>query len=163
MPFILFALWIIFNGRLAMETTLLGIVISLMLFMFACRYMGYSPDTDKKMLRFLLRGLRYAAILVWETTKSNLYVSKIVYSRKISVQPQMVFFRTKLKTTAARVALANSITLTPGTLTVVLTDDLFCVHCLNSDFAVNIDKSVFVKQLEKFENQAPDMNKGNGG
>ena len=151
MLFIIFALWVVFNGRFTVETALLGIVISAMLFLFICKYMGYSPDTDKKMARHFLRGLRYAAILIWETAVSNMYVSRIVFSKKIEVRPQMVFFRTHLKTTAARVMLANSITLTPGTLTLVLNDDLLCVHCLNSDLATDIDKSIFVRQLEKFE------------
>ena len=151
MLFIIFALWIVLNGKITLETTLLGILISSLLFFFICRYMGYSPGTDIKIARRFFRGLCYAGVLIWETAKSNLYVSKIVFSRKIEIQPQMVFFRTKLKTTAARVMLANSITLTPGTLTVVLTDDLFCVHCLNKDLAADIDKNVFSRQLAKFE------------
>ena len=153
MLFIIFALWIIFNGRFTAETALSGVAISAILFLFARKYMGYSPDTDKKIARHFFRGLAYAALLIRETVKSNIYVSKIVFSRRIEIQPQMVFFRTKLKTAAARVMLANSITLTPGTLTVVLTDDLLCVHCLNRELAADIDKTVFVKHLEKFEKQ----------
>lgn len=151
MLFIVLALWIILNGRFTIETTLLGVLISAALFLFTCKYLGYSPSTEKKIARHILRGLCYAAVLVWETVKANVYVSKIVFSKKIQIRPQMVFFRIKLKTTAARVMLANSITLTPGTLTVVLTDDLYCVHCLNNDLAADINKSVFVRQLEGFE------------
>ena len=151
MLLIIFALWIIFNGRITVETTLLGVFISAALFFFICRFMGYSPDTDKKIARHFLRGLCYAGVLIWETAVSNLYVSKIVYSKRVEIRPQMVFFRTKLKTTAARVMLANSITLTPGTLTVVLTDDLLCVHCLNSDLAKDVNDNVFARQLAKFE------------
>ena len=148
---VLFILWIIFYGRFSTETVLLGAVVCSALYVFLWKFLGYSPSTDRKIVRFLLRGIHYTAVLIWETGKANLYVSKLVYSRKIEIRPQMVFFRTKLKSTAARVALANSITLTPGTLTIVLTDDLFCVHCLNSDLAEDLSGSVFVKLLEKFE------------
>ena len=153
MLFAIFILWVIFNGRFTPETLLLGAAISAMLFVFACRFLGYSPKTEKKVARFFVRGVRYALLLIYETAKSNLYVSKIVYSKKIQIRPQMVFFKTGLKTTAARVVLANSITLTPGTLTIVLNEDLLCVHCLNNDLAAGIDKSVFVKRLEKFEEE----------
>jgi multicomponent Na+:H+ antiporter subunit E len=151
MLFAIFILWVIFNGRVTLETILLGVAVSAALFLFACKFLGYSPKTEVKVARFFARGVRYAGILIYETAKANVYVSKIVYSRKIDIKPQMVFFKTGLKTTAARVMLANSITLTPGTLTIVLNDDLLCVHCLNSDLAGDIDKSVFVKQLERFE------------
>lgn len=151
MILIVLFLWIIFNGRLTLETIIPGCVVSVMMFLFVCKYLGYTPDTDKKLVRFFLRGILYVATLIWETVKSNLYVSKIVYSRKVEVRPQLVFFRTDLKSVLARVVLANSITLTPGTLTVVLNDDLFCVHCLNSDLTEGINKSVFVRQLKKFE------------
>ena len=156
MLFIIFALWIVFNGGFTLETVLLGVAISVSLFLFICRFMGYSPDTDVKIARNFFRALRYAALIIWETVKANLYVSRIVYSRKIEIRPQMVFFKTRLKTTAARVMLANSITLTPGTLTIVLNEDLLCVHCLNHDLATDIDKSVFMRQLEKFEASKPD-------
>ena len=150
---VIFFLWIIFNGKLTPETALLGLVISTAVFWFACRYMGYSRGAGIKFARLILRVLRYTVVLVWETIKSNLYVSKIIYSRNIEIQPHLVFFRTNLKSAVARVVLANSITLTPGTLTVLLSDDLFCVHCLNSSLVEGIDESAFVKQLRKIEEE----------
>ena len=148
---VIFLLWVIFNARLTTEIILTGLVISAAMFWVARKYLGYAPDTGKKFVRFFLWGLRYVAVLIWETVKSNLYVSKTVYSRNISIQPRIVFFKTNLKSVVARVVLANSITLTPGTLTVVLNDGLFCVHCLDSSFAEGIDKSIFAKQLVKID------------
>ena len=151
MLLVIFSLWVIFNGRVTVETMLLGAVISVGVYWFACKYLGYATGTDRKVARSLLRMLRYAAVLVWEIVKANVQVSKIIYSKKPEVQPQIVFFRSHLKSTAARVVLANSITLTPGTLTVVLNDDLFCVHSLNGSLAGGIDSSVFVTQLSQIE------------
>ena len=148
---VIFFLWIVFNGKLTPETALTGLAISTAAFWFARKYMGYASDTGRKIVRFFLWGLRYAAVLIWETVKSNLYVSKIVYSRNITIQPRIVFFKTNLKSVVARVVLANSITLTPGTLTVVLNDDLFCVHCLDGKLAEGIENSTFVQQLRKIE------------
>ena len=47
--------------------------------------------------------------------------------------------------------LANSITLTPGTITVSVEDDRFCVHCLDKELAEGMEDSVFVKLLEEME------------
>jgi multicomponent Na+:H+ antiporter subunit E len=49
------------------------------------------------------------------------------------------------------VILANSITLTPGTITVSLTDDHLLVHCLDKSLAEGMDDSVFVRLLQKME------------
>ena len=60
-------------------------------------------------------------------------------------------FKTDLHSTFARVLLANSITLTPGTITVALTGNEYTVHCLDKELAEGISSSVFVKLLEKIE------------
>ena len=75
----------------------------------------------------------------------------MIYSAKYELEPAVVHFRTDLQTTFARVLLANSITLTPGTITVSLEDDLYTVHCLDKQLAQGIDSSVFVKLLERIE------------
>ena len=56
-----------------------------------------------------------------------------------------------MKSRAARVALANSITLTPGTITVALEEDELIVHALDVDLVRGIDDSVFVHMLRKME------------
>ena len=59
--------------------------------------------------------------------------------------------RPGLKTDTARVVLANSITLTPGTITVTLEGDEFVVHCLDKELADGIENSVFVALLRRME------------
>ena len=152
MYFIYLSLWLIFSMRLSAEIAVMGVIVSIAVYWFACSHMRYKPATDRKLLRNLLRGIRYALILVGETAKANAAVFRIVFSRTIEIEPRLVFFRTKLKTNVARVALANSITLTPGTITVALNDDLFCVHCLSGKMAEGIEDSIFVRELQKFEN-----------
>ena len=154
MFFICLAAWYLFCGRITVENTLIGIAVSYAVYCFACHHLRYDPDTDVKLAKNLPRALRYAIILVWETLKANLAVIEIVYSPKIELQPELVFFRSPLKSQLARVVLANSITLTPGTITVALADDIFCVHSLNEAMGVGLGDSVFVHELLGFE-QAP--------
>lgn len=64
----------------------------------------------------------YLFVLAYEILKANLQVAYIVIHPDLPIRPGVVRVRTSLKTSAARVALANSITLTPGTLTLDLDD-----------------------------------------
>ena len=72
-------------------------------------------------------------------------------SSKYDVEPAVVKFKSSLKSERARVALANSITLTPGTVTVRLQFDEFTVHCLDKSLAEGLNDSIFVKLLERIE------------
>ena len=49
-------------------------------------------------------------------------------------QPELTSFHTRLRTQAGKVVLANSITMTPGTITVDIHGDLFLIHCLDDSF-----------------------------
>ena len=151
MFFLCVFLWLIFSMRLNAETAVAGLIISITVCLFAYRYMGYKPAADLKLLRNLPRGLRFALTLICETAKANAALFRIVFSRTIIVTPRIIYFRTKLGTDIARVALANFITLTPGTITVALNDGLFCVHCLTGEMAESIEDSAVVRQLMKFE------------
>ena len=146
-----FLLWLTFSMQLSIENTVVGIIISFAVYIFTCNHMRYRPSTDLEILRNLLRGIKYVLILVTEVARANIAVFRIVFKPVIQVEPQLICFRTKLKTNPARVVLANSITLTPGTITVMLSGDLFYVHCLNSEMAKDIDDSMFIRQLKKFE------------
>ena len=70
---------------------------------------------------------------------------------RYQVEPQIVHFTSGLKSEFARVVLANSITLTPGTITVNLEGNEFYVHCLDKEFAEGMEQSIFVELLEKME------------
>ena len=78
---------------------------------------------------------------------SCLYEKKPAYD----LEPVLVRFKTDLKTKEAKVVLANSITLTPGTITVMLEDDEFVVHCLDKELAEGMNHSIFVELLGKLE------------
>ena len=95
--------------------------------------------------------LHYLFVLILEIVKANFTVVKLIMSSKYELEPVVIKFRTDLKTRPARILLANSITLTPGTITVSLSNDEYMVHCLDKSLAQGIDKSIFVELLEKME------------
>ena len=151
---VLFALWLIFNGKVTLEIVLFGVVLSTLVYLFCCKFLGYNPKRELIALRLLPQGIGYFFVLVWEIVKANASTISLIVSPKYEVEPLLVTFRTELKTDLARTILANSITLTPGTITVELTDDEFKVHCLDKEMADGIEDSVFVRLLLKMEKTA---------
>ena len=144
-------LWIIFNGRITPEVLLTGLALSAALFAFCCIFMGYSIKKDTRIIRLLPMAFQYIVILIVEILKANRQVLHFIVSPQYQVEPQIVHFTSGLKSEFARVVLANSITLTPGTITVSLEGSEFYVHCLDKDFAEGMEDSVFVKLLEEME------------
>lgn len=154
MALVYFILWLTVNGRVTTETVTLGILVSAALHLFSRRFLSVHPASPTSMLRLLPRVLLYLALLFIEIVKANLQVIRLVLSPVIEVEPCLVRFRTDLRSEAARVALANSITLTPGTLTVSLEENDLLIHALDRDMAWGVDESVFVRHLRRMEETA---------
>lgn len=151
MYIIFFLIWIIFNGQFTLEIAAFGLVIAGLMYWFICKFMGYKPSTDILLLKKSLLVIHYVVILIVEILKANGQVFKMVYSAKYQFEPAVVHFKTDLHTKFAKVLLANSITLTPGTITVSLEDNEYTVHCLDKELARGIDSSIFVQLLERIE------------
>ena len=146
-----FAVWVILNGKVTAEICIFGVLISAALFYFMCRYMEYSLKKELLLFRLIPLFIHYFGVLVKEIVKANVCVLKIILSPELQPEPAFVYFDTDFKTGLARVLLANSITLTPGTITVSVEDDRFCVHCLDKELAEGMETSIFVKLLKEME------------
>ena len=153
MYILFFLLWVLFNGQVTLEIVLFGIVIAGAVYAFCCKFLDYSPGKDWMILKKSGYILAYLGVLIWEIIKANAATLKLVASPHIRVQPVIVRFRADLRTRTARVLLANSITLTPGTITVALEDNEYTVHCLDRRFGEGLADSSFVRLLHKIEGQ----------
>lgn len=151
MLFIFFLLWVIFNGRLTLEIAIFGIVISVLIYWFICKFMDWSIQKDLWILKISGLLIQYAFMLMIEIFKANIATIKMIFTEKYEREPVLVSFETSLKSKVLRVLLANSITITPGTITVSLEGNRYLVHCLDKDFSEGIEDSAFVKLLEKME------------
>lgn len=149
---IFFLIWIIFNGHFTLEIAAFGIVVAGAMYCFICKFLDYKPRNDLVLCKRLMLILHYVFVLLVEILKANGAVFRMIYSAKYQLEPAVVHFKTHLRTPFARVLLANSITLTPGTITVSLKDDEYVVHCLDKELAQGIDSSIFVELLERIEN-----------
>ena len=148
---LLLLLWIVFNGRITVEIVIFGILIALAVSLFASRFLGYSFKREFAILKCLPDFLLYLLILVFEIIKANFVLVGMIFKGSKALSPAICHFHTKLRSNIARTILADSITLTPGTITVSMRDDEFYVHCLDRSLANGITTSVFVRRLERME------------
>ena len=154
MLLLFFVSWIIFNGKITLEIIIFGIVISLLVFLFVCRFMNYNMAKEIRLYKKIPLFAKYIVLLIKEIIKANLGVCKMTFSRKEIMEPVLVHIRTELKSESLRVILANSITLTPGTITVSLKDNDLYVHCLDKSLAGDVINSPFTELLLKIEGKA---------
>lgn len=151
MAALIFLLWIVFNGRWTAEIAVFGLAVSGALYLFAWRFLDYKPRYDLILLRSLPLAGRYLLALVREVALSALVMMGYVFDHRDIPEPVLVSFRPPLTTELARTLLAGSITLTPGTITVDLRDGVFQVHCYDRTMAEGLDRSVFVRLLQRWE------------
>ena len=156
MPLLFFLAWVIFNGKVTLEIVLFGILISAVLFLFACCFMDYSLEKEKVLLRKVPRIGKTLAVLLVEIIKANLAVARKIYDLKEEIHPAIIHFQAPLKSDYARVVLADCITMTPGTITGELKGNHYTVHCLDKNMGDGIDDSSFVHVLRELE--ADDQN-----
>ena len=145
------AIWVVLNGRITVEIVLFGLVIATLMFLFICKFMNYSIKKEIWFLKNFFLLLWYVIVLVVEILKANFAVVKMIFAVKYQVEPALVSFKSPLKTDFANFLLANSITLTPGTITISMENGEFTVHCLDKELAVGMDDSIFVHLLKKLE------------
>lgn len=149
MLIVLYLCWIIFNGNLTLEIALLGIPIVGLVYAFMCKFLDWSIKRDVYALRFLWFGADYLVTLIIEIIKASVATIKMTFDARVEICPVLVYFDVEIDSMILKVILANSITLTPGTITVNVSGDMLVVHALDESFAKDIDKSVFVEKLTK--------------
>lgn len=151
MLLLFFLVWVVFNGRLTLEIALFGIAVAGAVFAFVCRFMDYNLQKELSFYKRIPAFCQYLYYLVKEIVIANITVSRMILTRKEQMEPVIVHVHTDLKSETARVILANSITLTPGTITVSMTGNDLLVHCLDKSLSEGMEDSVFVRLLQKLE------------
>ena len=151
MLLLFFLVWIIFNGAITTEILIFGVVVAFLMFGFVCKFMDYSLRKEVLLIKRSGYFVLYLINLLIEIIKAYVSVCHFVLYGTEQIEPVMVSFHTTLKSRLARVILANSITLTPGTITVSLHGDEVIVHCLDRSLAEGMEDSSFVKMLEHME------------
>jgi multicomponent Na+:H+ antiporter subunit E len=130
---LLIAAWVLWSGYL--KPLLLGLgALSCLLTVWIVRRMGYFDD-ETFAFHYDWRLLGFWAWLGGEVVKSSIEVARVVLGRRIVVEPQVVDIDGSALGPVDQVLLGNSITLTPGTLTLDVHEGRLLVHALTPNGA----------------------------
>jgi len=100
------------------------------------------------------KAIVYWPWLAWEIVKANIDVTKIILSPKMSISPMMFKVKASQQTEIGHVTYGNSITLTPGTVTVALVDDDLTVHAITQEMADGVKTGDMDRRVTQMEGNA---------
>ena len=147
---ILMLVWFAFTLSLAPAEIIVGLIITSIV-----SWLNYNSFTCCGLRLLspakLILIVQYLVVFTIALIKSNFHVAAIVIKPKIKVNPGIVKFKSKLQSDFAKMVLANSITLTPGTLSVDLIDDVFYIHWL--EVSEHTEEGIYAAIAEEFENK----------
>lgn len=141
---LMFGFWILLSGKLDLFHLSAGALVSLAIALASCRLYALEPP-------IAARNRHPFAVIPWgglvtyipwlsaQIVLSALQVAKIVLSPRIEIRPKLFTFSYPLPHGMARATLANSITLTPGTVTIDLAGDQYMVHALTEEAARDLE------------------------
>lgn len=151
MAVVYFMLWVLLNGRLDGDVLLTGIPVSLIVYLFSWKVAHLTPKREWRVVRQLPAYVSYFCFLIGEICKANRQTARMILRPDLEVEPQLLHVHTGLREESSRVLLANSVTLTPGTITVELNGDDITIHALDRSFAEGLENSEFERRLAAIE------------
>jgi multicomponent Na+:H+ antiporter subunit E len=130
---IMFGVWVLLSGKFDAFHLTLGIICCALVAYLSSDLLFASSSMTGLLRRWIL-FVRYIPWLMIEIVKANIHLTYLVFHPRMMdlIDPRIVKFRSRLKGDMAMVAFANSITLTPGTITVYVSiDGDFKVHAID--------------------------------
>lgn len=144
----LFIIWLLLTLKVTIPNIAVGVLASFIITLFMSKY---SLKVKKKVFQIqrYFWALLYLFIFLWECIKANIDVAYRVLHPGLPVKPGIVRAKTNLTTDIAKIFLANSITMTPGTITVDIIEDNFYIHWI---YVYSKDPEIYTYQiLGRFE------------
>tara|TARA_R110000850_G_scaffold276075_2_gene416955 strand:- start:912 stop:1445 length:534 start_codon:yes stop_codon:yes gene_type:complete len=137
---LLMVVWMVFSGlfdafHLTLGAISCGIVTWLSSdLLFENRQFGAGTRLAQGIMLF-----SYFMWMIWQIILANLYLLKLAFGPSDALQPQIVRYETSLKSDFEKFLLANSITLTPGTVTIKISGNTFYIHAISDEAAEGLD------------------------
>ncbi|MEM7782249.1 MAG: Na+/H+ antiporter subunit E [Planctomycetota bacterium] len=145
--------WLLWSGHFDNYFILALGLLSVLLCLWVCRRMRIVDEETIPVLLAIRGLLTYVPYLIREIVVSNLEVTKIILSRKMPLQRNMIEVEAGQKTELGKVIFANSITLTPGTVSVSTQKDRILVHALSFAGAEEDLSGDMDRRVRKLENK----------
>jgi multicomponent Na+:H+ antiporter subunit E len=145
----LFAFWIVLSGHYTPVLIAAGVVSAAVCVLVAIR--ARVADAEGHPVELVRGAVTYFPWLIREIVKSAWSVATIIVHPRLPISPTMTVVRASQKTTVGVATYANSITLTPGTITVRVNGNDLTVHALTRDGALDLEGGAMDRRVSRFE------------
>ncbi|MFH2096861.1 MAG: Na+/H+ antiporter subunit E [Bacteroidota bacterium] len=150
LTFLLAAAWILMNNSIKTGVILTGAGLALLSAIILCSRCDIFSEW-KITPKSLIYSVGYLFVFLFELLKSNLDVARRVVTPSLPINPGIVAVKTSLQSKIGRMILANSITLTPGTLTVDIKEDTLYIHWIDVESTdIKSATKAIVSKFEKY-------------
>lgn len=146
---ILALFWILLSGHTSILLLSLGLV-SVMLVIWIVGRMDRNDKAPVLML-FTLEIISYFGWLIWQIIISNIDVVRRIWDPSLSITPACRKIKVSINDPLIKTIYANSITLTPGTVTTEVGEDYFIVHALNAMGLDELEEGEMQRRLSRLE------------
>lgn len=146
---VLFLLWLLLSGFF--EILLLSLGIGSVITVVWIAYRMDVIDHEGHPIHLTMRALLYWPWLTVEIIKANIDVAAVIVRRKISINPSVIKVKATQATELGQVIYANSITLTPGTVTISVDKDIMTVHALTRGAAEDLESGEMDRRVTNVE------------
>jgi multicomponent Na+:H+ antiporter subunit E len=141
--------WLALSGHYTPVLLTVGVVCAVLCAGAAIRMR--VADSEGHPIHLWRGALTYFPWLVREIAKSAWAVTKIILDPRLPISPTMTVVRAGQRTTVGIATYANSITLTPGTITVGVGGNQLTVHALVRDGAIDLEEGGMDRLVSQFE------------
>ncbi|MDS4031453.1 MAG: Na+/H+ antiporter subunit E [Candidatus Contendobacter sp.] len=147
-----FGLWLLLSGYFAVPLLLICGVLSCALVVFVTwRVEMIDPEEQPPRLPFNSHVFGYWSWLLWQIVLANWDVAKRIVDPQLPISPTLLTLKPTQRSDLGRFVYANSITLTPGTVTTYLSDDTLEVHALTQEAAASLLKGAMDRRVTWLE------------
>ena len=149
---VLFLFWLALSGHYTTFLVGAGAIVVALCLVIAARMS--ANDREGHPVHLLPSGLLYMPWLMWEILKSAWNVTLIIIDPRLPISPTMTRVRATQKTSVGIVVYANSITLTPGTITTDVSGHNLIIHAIAKDGADDLEGGAMDQKVTAFEGQS---------
>jgi multicomponent Na+:H+ antiporter subunit E len=146
---VLFGVWMLWSGHTTPLLIAFGI-LSCLLVVAIVRRMGIV-DRESVPVELTPRALLYLPWLLWEIVKANIHVARRILDPRLPISPRIIKVKAGQRHDIARVIYANSITLTPGTVSIDMEGDEITVHALTEEAARGVQTGEMDRRVSRLE------------
>tara|TARA_B100000945_G_scaffold248448_1_gene204913 strand:- start:1217 stop:1690 length:474 start_codon:yes stop_codon:yes gene_type:complete len=149
---IMFAFWIILSGEFSFVLLFSGIISSLIVSYMSHDLLIKNVDAKISLIK-TIRFIKFLPWLLWQIVLANIDLAIRTLNPKMPINPRLIKFNNNLKTDLGMVILANSITLTPGTVTIDVNKNEYLVHIISEKAAQSLISGEMQARVKAIEGE----------